>query len=71
MVAHLVDVLQTSNHSKPTQNNRRVMFRRGATIHEITSCIKNLRFREGEGILVIQGGGNNLQRIGAEETWAP
>ena len=67
-MAHGREHLQTYENKYQSQRAK-IRFKRGATLNEVIEEAKSIKFGRDGGILVIQGGGNNLTQDGAVLQW--
>ena len=69
LVRYLEDPLQTNTENDEKKRNRKVICKPGATMYQIAEVVEKLDMGNEGGVVVIQGGGNNLLKIGARKTW--
>ena len=69
MLKKLWYALATTDGKTRPRRNRIVSYEGGAKINQIMSTAREVQMGNKGGIMIIQGGGNDLTRYGAEDTW--
>ena len=69
MLNHLDGFLETNGYKKENKPEREIVCMRGANISQKAERVKKTKMGQKGGILIIQGGGNNLIAEGAVLTW--
>ena len=60
LMANFSNYLQNNKDGFHMEDNVEIHYKRGANFDEILMKVREVTFKESGGILIIQGGGNNL-----------